>query len=276
MRTRWSRWSTLTVIVPLCLLVVTVTSWGDSADPVRVTGSLDQALPFNPNEVLDKDQNGDWKVSWSTVLNHAATLPFDATTGEPWHRLHPEPDPKRPVFVGIRPVRDIWNVPLEDLRKGRIVAVVYSTGRSAPQSLFPGENFLLVWWRNNAPKMVVLNRIGRQEVGTFEVAEHGGMQPPVPGLQNPPPRTPQRMDTLKAANIKLPESGSPAMLRCINHGWKACFIDDPQQQRAPFPRDPLGDGAMGLGIAEPRQIFNSQPWVSCLLYGCCCGGMQCH
>jgi hypothetical protein len=65
---------------------------------------------------------------------------------------------------------------------------------------------------------------------------------------------------------------SGAVLTCQKNNWKACFIDSKDAQiktiPLPGPMFPLNETKQGGG--------GSEPWISCLLYGCCCGGSKCH
>ena len=65
---------------------------------------------------------------------------------------------------------------------------------------------------------------------------------------------------------------SAAAMDRYARGLTACFIDPAPTVKVSGPSDP----ALGTPSTVKQTGDGSQPWVMCPLYGCCCGGDECH
>ena len=218
------------------------------------------AIPGSPTwaaRVLDKGAAGTYVISWAEISVYIRQYSFDNPTGERNHKLVPTFGDS--VRASIFPVANVWTVPTtgELFGRGHIVARIVSTGNFPALGLIQGpENYLFVWQSGRTVRMVVLNAERRSEL-KFHYAAHGDV------LANEAP-------AIIAGQKPNPGKLSNAALECIAKGYKACFVDSQDHQIV----DARASGMFQL--ASFQGGGGSQPWVSCVLLGCCCGGTNCH
>jgi hypothetical protein len=271
-------------------------SWGLVLGTWIVDGGMHRAaLPWancdprlDPSNVLAMSGQT-WVMPWSEIESYARTLTFDLAHGERNHVLRPLAvtvihGDTTPVSASI--YADITGRPASlpaagspaeralilkgqtQLACGRITAMVTSNGRFGPLALASDTNYFMVW-RDRvltpSPKwgkwhIYTLNKVRRAAIAyPFDYKVHGA----VTLTSGAPDRRPVL---------------SVAALQCRSSGLTACFVDSKTEHIAPLPSG-TGSGAPGIGVGAdpiPPDLFHSQGWTSCVIYGCCCGGLYCH
>lgn len=254
----------LTATAGLLLGAVILTGTHRASAPV-LEGSFDPAdillqrpapppqPTWDPATTLLKKQDGSWVVPWGTIRTFIARHTFDTGTGEPNHKLKPSGR----VTASIAPVKDIWTRPVDELAPGRFLARIRSSGDHDELGLVRGVNYLFVWGSPAAQTghLLVLSEQRRTEIA-LNYTPHGDIS------------RRQAQEAVDARTRQPTWTLSISALTCIAKGYKACFVDSQDEQIT------SGAGAM-LGLSE-AQGGNSQPWVACVTFGCCCGGTQCH
>ncbi len=199
-------------------------------------------LPYRPADVMSA------AIPWRKIEYHAKGLKYNRKLGEVGHNLVTSDPGHKKSRADIFPVDRIWEVDEQAAKSGRIVAVIEASYDFPPLHLEQGSNYVMVWWDGDTPRMAVLNPAGRSEV-TLDYTPHGGY-----------------------SKAQVAKNLSPGALQCFSNGLKACFVDSRDAQ---IVSPPPSGGAMGIDTDMP-QGFGSQPWVACLVTGCCCGGSNCH
>ncbi len=229
-------------------------------------------FPFGAGMVM-KQTGGSYQVPWEKIHGVGSAMVFDDERGEHDHVLQPATSG---TMADIAPAHRDWNAPktpalyvkeLNSMGCGQITARVQATGGHAPLGLIKGVNYLVVWrdWKLTLHgydwggfHMASVNPEKRMEYANPHYTAHGKMG------------TEGWMDSTKA---KL----SVAALECSTStaaGLKACFVDSDSVWRA-AGATPGGAGFIPLPATRATGYF-SQPWSACVLFGCCCGGTQCH
>jgi len=214
-----------------------------------------QGPPSWAQRVVDRNANGTYVVSWSQISSYVNQYAFDQNTGEPNHKLIPVAGDS--VRASIFPVSNVWTISRNQLFSGHIVARIVSSGNYGRLGLIEGsENYLFVWQGGRVQHMAVLNALGRMEL-KLKYTPHGNVVPS------------QARDIVQG-NKPNNTSLTYGALKCIADGRKACFVDSPAQQVG------ASRGSGVFQLASFQGGGGSQPWVSCVLLGCCCGGTNCH
>ena len=225
-----------------------------AAEPAVRSASGIPGPPDWAQKVLAKDASGQWLVSWDQIARHVSAYTFEPRLGEQNHSLQGP----QPVTASIAPVADVWLLDQIKLFPGHIIARIESSDAYTSLGLVKGFNYLFVWQSGKTRRLAVLNDLGRTEV-KLQYTRHGDVSRDLAGK-------------ILANKARNPGRLSFAALTCISKGWKACFVDSRKIQA-------IGsDGAPGMMGLMDRQGGGggSQPWVSCVLLGCCCGGSNCH
>lgn len=218
-----------------------------------------------------------WHVAWPRVLAHIAQLRVEEDSGEKNHVLQPvtmtaSGDTVKASIASIKGTEVMSEAEsLEALRCGRVIARIISNGDHPATEIKEGTNYLVIALTqpmtaaNPQWIFVIINRSKnyRASLDKFEYTPHYSYDTPPLSAVGSAIRgaMPQKALSVKATD-------------CLARGFKACFIDGVHPvapQRSP------GGASDGLGNSgRVRFQIQSQPWVPCPLYGCCCGGDACH
>lgn len=251
--------------------------WWMAVGPLLAWGMLLSACngppctvaPFLGGRVVAQNTDGTFSMSWSEVQAIATATDFAPEVGEVGHLLQPV---EHGTTADIAPTRRDWSAlpdpatysnELNKMGCGQITAQVTASGPHAPLGFAAGLNYLVVWldWQPNKLiggkwttfHMAAVNESSRKQYETPRYTPHWAFTNTGP------------IDSTKA---KL----SPSALQCVNATLKACFVDSENDWKA----GPSGPSPIGAGFVLPTQFYASQPWTACVLFGCCCGGKQCH
>jgi hypothetical protein len=202
------------------------------------------------------------RYSWDALLTDVRDLTFD-TRGESNHTLFKggtaqtaRGSIQRSSKSGSRKESCFDNTPV-------VVAVIQTT-EDLPPYLGVGttenKNYFVVWHdKTVSPDKwhgAILNQSTRTEYAEFTYLPHWRQGHP---------------------NKPDDETNPPTELAPI---YDACWSATKPTRRACFgePTTQVAAGVgmgLGLGTLVLRQ-GDSEPWVSCAAYGCCCGGTGCH
>jgi hypothetical protein len=223
--------------------------------------------PIDYTRVLSKTGTA-WTLSWTEIRTHLSTVTF--VPGQQGHVL--KPTGSQPVRASIAS-NSVTPTMLEAqavnaLRCGHVLARIVSTGNHTASKIRADTNFLIIWRApptaaNGQFRFVIINpkHDTRETLPTFKYTPHVTAAPVSAVAQ-----------TIRSAAGPTRPLSSEA-LSCEAQGWKSCFVVG----GAPYTKTGGGGLYHGLGssgLAMPPGV--SQPWVPCPLYGCCCGGEECH
>ena len=215
-----------------------------------------------------------WVVSWDVINAHVATLPIEPH-GEPNHVLLPQVPGARPVHASIASIVGTETLSetlsLRALLCGRVIARIIADGDHPPTKILRDTNWLIL--AKEQPVLdpskrwifIIVNTTQKQRASLplFKYTPHYA-------TNNAPWYSPSVYAFRQALGEK---AISPKAHDCLARGFKACFIDALETETGDdhggmFARLPSFSGALVTEMSEP--------WVSCPLYGCCCGGTGCH
>lgn len=219
-------------------------------------------------------RNGnDWVLSWEALEAHVATLQLEPH-GENDHLLLPQVGDQK-VLASIRSIAGTETLTeaqsLYAMLCGRVIARIISDGDHMPTKILKGTNYLIL-----AREQPTLDPASRWIFIIVNTTQHRRASlerftyTPHYATNNAPWFSPSVYNFRQA----LGERAISAKAHdCLAQGFKACFIDA-QEGGADEDHGGLFVGwsrVFGLGTTAL-----SEPWVSCPLYGCCCGGTGCH
>jgi hypothetical protein len=222
-------------------------------------------LNFSVDDLTAKTGKGAFVTDWDEIKKCVNHMSFDRASGEVDHPLVPNGEG---VIASIFPRADIWTAykgkiwtAYKGKTWGRIIAKVESKGQHHPLGIGNGDNYLFAWLdieTASGPKghskltLLMVNEDGRTALSDPEYMAHSKATPAAPII---------------GPDARLRDFLSPGALECQSDKTRrACFVDSNSQWRV-LP---------GPGIGGPLFLGESQPWVACVILGCCCGGHQCH
>ena len=198
------------------------------------------------------------RYSWATLLGDVKALTFDSR-GETGHTLM--------KGGNAGPQASIQRTEKSAKRKescfdDKPVVIAYIQAE-ADFDVYQGagtaekKNYFVVWHDTKADKWhgAILNEMSRTEFANFTYLPH---------WRKGHPSDPDA-ETVPASEL------APHIDACwnaTNPTRRACF------------GEPLSTGGTGMGfgvaLSKLLRAGDTEPWVSCAQYGCCCGGNGCH
>lgn len=216
---------------------------------------------FDGSTVLKKNADGTWVVPWSTIQTYIGTLTPREDLGEKNHHLLPD-EPQSTAYATIIPYVETEGNTLKALQQGLIIAKIVASADYPRLRLKKGDNYFGIfrtkWFKRWRPVVFQPSYDTREVMPRFRY---------LAGDRNP-----------QFVRARLSASAYDC---AVNKKLKACFVDSRQFHVAPAvpPSDANASWAGGLWIRLRRWFRDgneSQPWVACPDFGCCCGGSNCH
>lgn len=267
LRPRWL----ISVVHPVAVLDCGLTDEGIATRVAIATGAV--TSPTTPEQ-----------TDWGHIKTCLDNMAVNADRGERDHAMVPvSRGDGPPTTLGIEqhdtasilPRQNIWwdgypDQTITGMHSARVMARVESRVGYNRLGFVPGNNYIVVWWNDTRVFMAVVNAQGAKRIGdpepTFQ--PHGKVSGLVYDKSRDEPVPPNEI-SLPGKHNPDPMGGlSAAALECVKAHLKACFVDSSSEWKA--------TPTSGFGIGMPVRAGSSQPWMACAMYGCCCGGRQCH
>lgn len=235
--------------------------------------------PFLGGRVVATKQDGSPVMPWSEIAGIGSAMTFRPELGEHGHLLQPVENGTTASIApadhdwSATPTRTTYDKELNKMGCGQITAQVEATGEHTPLGLKKGLNYLVVWmdWRRHV-SLRWSGFLPKVSLGSWDGFHMAAVNESSRKTYDTPKYTAHWAFTSTGAIDSTKDKLSPSALQCTDESLKACFVDSPDVWKAETPTPTPS----GTGFPMPPVLYSSQPWTACVLFGCCCGGSQCH